>query len=263
MNDTDISWTDYTWNPVHGCSKVSSGCLNCYAERDSHRWNHTELPWTEEYAEENVQTKPHKLEEPGGKDAGYVFVCSMSDLFHPEVPEEFIDQVFDRMIEYDQHTYQLLTKRPGRAAFYEPPHYMPNVWIGTSVEGPDVLERIDWVRQIDWAKKRFVSFEPLIENLGGFGPDLTDIDWLIVGGESGSDSRRRRMEDDWVWYLNKIAATYACSWFFKQDSARQPETIVDYSRGFVYREMPDGNPPPKPIDPEEKIYAEIKEGRSR
>lgn len=242
MQETAIAWTDETWNPVHGCSKVSAGCDHCYAERISRQYDHTEHPWTNEHAEENVSLRPDKLDEPKHIDEGTrIFVNSMSDLFHSQVPNEFIGRVLDVARATPRHVYQILTKRPGRAAHMDV-EWPGNVWLGTSVEDQRVVERIDLLRQAD-ASTLFVSFEPLIgpvENV-----DLTGIDWAIVGGESGPEYRE--MDHSWAREILDAARRNDVAYFFKQSSARQPERgqalTVEREDGVTVqreiREMPD------------------------
>ncbi|MDS0284694.1 DUF5131 family protein [Haloarcula onubensis] len=225
---TNIAWTDETWNPIHGCSRVSAGCDNCYAEQlsyERHGW--TEKPWTPENAEENISLKPDRLEPGGdGHPAGYdepkrIFVNSMSDVFHTEVPDAFIQDIFAEMRNYPEHIFQVLTKRPGRAAHMDI-QWPPNVWMGTSVEDDRVVERIDLLRGCG-AETLFVSFEPLI------GPvvddadqlDLTGFDWTIVGGESGPDWRD--MAHEWVWPIRRACMQQDVAFFFKQSAAFRPE----------------------------------------
>lgn len=222
---TNIAWTDETWNPVHGCSKVSAGCDNCYAERISyHQYGHTDHPWTNEYASDNVTEKPEKLDYPSTLDEPKrIFVNSMSDLFHSEVSDEFIREVFAVMRNYPEHIFQILTKRPGRAAHMEL-QWPPNVWMGTSVEDKRVVERLDLLRPCE-ADVLFVSFEPLIgpvvESAGNL--DLSNYDWAIVGGESGPNDVRREMAHEWVWPIRRACMEKDVAFFFKQSSAPQPE----------------------------------------
>lgn len=219
---TNIAWTDETWNPVHGCSRVSAGCDNCYAERMSRRYNHTEKPWTAENASENVLLKPDKLDYPGTlNEPKRIFVNSMSDVFHSAVPDDFIQDIFAVMRNYPEHIFQILTKRPGRAA-HMPLDWPPNVWMGTSVEDDRVLDRLDLLRDCR-ADTLFVSFEPLI------GPvvdshdelNLSGYDWVIVGGESGPDYRE--MAHEWVWPIRRACMHQDVSFFFKQSAATQNE----------------------------------------
>jgi len=219
MQDTNIAWTDVTWNPTHGCSKVSAGCDHCYAERISRQYEHTDHEWTNEHAEENVMLRPEKLDEPYAIEGGErIFVNSMSDLFHSLVPEEYIERVFDVMRETPRHLYQILTKRPGRAADMDL-NWPENVWMGTSIEDERVTERIDLLRGAD-AATLFVSFEPLIGPVGDV--DLTGYDWAIVGGESGPD--HRDMEHEWAREIYEQARERDVRFFFKQSSGQQPET---------------------------------------
>ena len=218
---TNIAWTDETWNPVHGCSKVSTGCENCYAERISyHQYGHTEKPWTNEHAAENVTEKPDKLDYPRTLDEPKrIFVNSMSDLFHSEVSGEFIREVFAVMRNHPEHIFQILTKRPGRAAHMQL-QWPPNVWMGTSVEDERVLDRLDLLRDCA-AETLFGSFEPLIGEVGR--PNLSGYDWAIVGGESGSNDSRREMSHEWVWPIRRACMEQDVAFFFKQSSAPQPE----------------------------------------
>lgn len=240
MQESNIAWTDETWNPVHGCSKVSAGCDNCYAERRSYgRWGHTEHPWTAEYAEENVSEKPHKLEEPYALDEPQrIFVNSMSDLFHSQISDEYVREVFAVMRNCPEHVFQILTKRPGRAA-HMTLQWPVNVWMGTSVEDERVAERLDLLRDCD-AETLFVSFEPLI---GPVEPDLSGFAWAIVGGESGPADVRREMSHEWVWPIREACREQDVAFFFKQSSGAQPETgtalrCPDMVRR-EYRELPD------------------------
>jgi len=220
MNESAIAWTDHTWNPTHGCSKVSAGCENCYAERISRQYGHTEEPWVNEHAEENVSERPDKLEEPYTlQQPTRIFVNSMSDLFHSQVSEQFIQKVFGVMRNCPHHVFQVLTKRPGRAAHMEI-DWPPNVWMGTSVEDCRVRERIGLLRSCE-AETLFVSFEPLIGRVGDI--DLSGFDWAIVGGESGPDDDRREMEHEWAREILHQCRRDDVAFFFKQSSARQPE----------------------------------------
>lgn len=219
MNQTRISWTDFSWNPVHGCSRVSAGCDNCYAERVSLEKKLTQLPWIGENAKHNVHTKPHKLNEPYRlKAPSRVFVNSMSDLFHPVVPLNFVDQVFDVMRDLPQHTFQILTKRPRRAASY-PGDWTENIYQGVSVENRKTLYRIDQLRACR-AKIRFLSLEPLLEPLGAL--DLEGIHWVIVGGESGPGFRP--MHHAWAREIRDQCVAANVPFFFKQSAAYKNET---------------------------------------
>ena len=217
MSDkTAIEWTDATWNPVTGCSKVSPGCANCYAEtlaltRLAGKTGYPGLPWTPENAAANVMLRPDRLRLPlGWKTPRRVFVNSMSDLFHEIVPWEYIDQVFDVMERAPQHTFQVLTKRPERMraiARLVP----PNVWLGTSIENDRWTVRADHLRETPRAT-RFLSCEPLLGPLPSL--DLTGIDWVIVGGESGPG--HRPINPDWVRDLRDRSVSAGAAFFFKQ-----------------------------------------------
>ena len=241
MQETSISWTDYTWNPTHGCSKVSAGCDNCYAEEISLEMEHTDAEWTNENASRNVTEKPHKLQEPYDTltEPTSVFVNSMSDLFHSEVSVEFIQRVFRTIRNTPRHIYQILTKRPRRAAELNV-QYPPNVWLGTSVEEKSVTPRIKQLTECD-AETLFVSFEPLIESVGRV--DLTGIDWAIVGGENTADENRREMDHSWARNIKHQCRRDDVAFYFKQSSGRHPETgtklrcVDDSCSGYVRREI--------------------------
>jgi protein gp37 len=243
MQPSDIAWTDYTWNPTHGCSKVSPGCENCYAERISRQYGHTDEPWTSEHAAENVSEHPEKLEEPLSLDQpARVFVNSMSDLFHEQVSVAFIQAVFGIMRNCPHVVFQVLTKRPWRAAEL-PIQWPPNVWLGTSVEDESVTRRIDQLYQTD-AALRFISFEPLIGSVGSL--NLDGIDWAIVGGESGPDDQRREMDHEWARDILRQCREQEVAFFFKQSSGRYPETepFLSVERGGLMvqeqiREVPE------------------------
>lgn len=219
---TKISWTSETWNPVHGCSKVSDGCSNCYAETISLRYGFTQKEWTGENAKENVQLKEHKLDEPYRyKEPSRVFVNSMSDIFHPLVPDAYVSQIFDVMNALPQHVFQVLTKRPRRAAKWQG-DWSDNIWMGTSVENQKVLYRIDQLRDCQ-AKTRFLSVEPLLEPLGEL--DLSGIHWVIVGGESGSGFRP--MCHSWARDIRDQCVDKGVAFFFKQSAAFRTEMGTD------------------------------------
>jgi len=247
MQESNIAWTDVTWNPTHGCSRVSAGCDNCYAEKISRQYEHTEHPWTAEYAEENVTERPDKLEEPYSVGPSRVFVNSMSDLFHSAISEEFIRDVFAVMRNCPEHVFQVLTKRPGRAA-HMTLQWPENVWMGTSVEDERVVPRIGQLTETG-AKTKFISFEPLIGSVGEI--NLCGVDWAIVGGESGPDDDRREMNHAWARDILRQCRRDDVKFFFKQSSARQPErgtalTVKDEDfGGYVQkeiREMPEYPP---------------------
>lgn len=209
--NSKIEWTECTWNPVTGCTKISAGCLNCYAERMARRLQAMGQP---NYRNGfRVTLHPHMLELPlRWRQPRTVFVNSMSDLFHEKVPLDFIQQVFDVMRRAPQHRFQVLTKRSQRLAELAPGlQWAQNIWMGVTVESGDYVARIDHLRETDAAIK-FLSLEPLL----GPVPDLdvAGIDWVIVGGESGPGARP--MERDWVTDVRDRCLDAEVPFFFKQ-----------------------------------------------
>ena len=200
MKTTKIEWTDKTWNPITGCSKRSTGCAHCYAEVMSRRLKAMGL---EKYRNGFPMQwrKPHNI-----------FVCSMSDIFHEEVPFEFVDRIMDTIRRTPQHRYQILTKRAERMAEYFSSRLIPqNVWLGVTVECRDSKLRIDYLRRLN-ASIKFLSCEPLVEDLGDL--DLHGIDWVIVGGESGPQARPMLLE--WVIKIKEQVERQGAAFFFKQ-----------------------------------------------
>jgi protein gp37 len=240
MNKTVISWTDVTWNPTHGCSHVSEGCRNCYAERISRQKRLTPLPWTERNAIHNVLMKPHKLREPYRlKTPSRVFVNSMSDLFHPQIPDDYIAGVFAVMNDLPEHIFQLLTKRPERAAAWPGP-WKPHIWMGTSVEDRHSLYRLQTLRHCP-ASVRFISFEPLLEPIADDAAfDLTGYQWAIVGGESGPGFRP--MPHRWACAIKDQCIASEVAFFFKQSAAYRNEKGVglqDHDGAFyIWHQFP-------------------------
>jgi len=211
MKTTKIEWTDKTWNPVTGCTKLSTGCAHCYAEIMANRLHAMGVA---KYANKFTPTlHDDVLDEPlKWKNSHTVFVCSMADLFHDAVPFDFIDKVMDTIRQTGHHRYQILTKRAGRMAEYFSQASLPdNVWLGVTVEASSEISRIDSLRSLQ-AAIRFISCEPLIEDLGII--DLTNIDWVIVGGESGV--KARPMKPEWVRSIMKQADEQGSAFFFKQ-----------------------------------------------
>lgn len=211
MKTTKIEWTDKTWNPITGCTKYSAGCVHCYAETMSRRLKAMGL---EKYRN-GFQLTLHEaaLMEPfQWEKAHNIFVCSMSDLFHENVPFEFIDKVMDIISKTSQHRYQILTKRAERMEAYFEQHVIPhNVWLGVTVENQNAKYRIEHLRHLK-AEVRFLSCEPLLEDLGIL--DLSHINWVIVGGESGTSARP--MKEDWVINIKNQVEQQGASFFFKQ-----------------------------------------------
>ncbi|OLZ08667.1 DUF5131 family protein [Sulfobacillus thermosulfidooxidans] len=228
-----IEWTDATWNPVTGCTKVSQGCKHCYAERMARRLQAMGSP---RYANgfrvtlhDDLLNLPLRWRTPRR-----VFVNSMSDLFHPEVPPWFIQQVFTTIAEASWHTFQVLTKRPERVvALARDLTWPKNLWLGTSVENRDVLSRILWLQQVP-AAVRFLSLEPL---LGPITPlPLAGIDWVIVGGESGPGARPMRPE--WVIAIRDACNEAKVPFFFKQWGGVQRTRAGRLVDGRTWDEFP-------------------------
>lgn len=225
---TAIGWTDSTWNPTHGCSRVSEGCRFCYAETLSLRLGVTGKPWTHVNAAENVLLKPHKLREPyKWRRPSRVFVNSMSDLFHPKIPHEYLRQIWDVMMDLPQHRFQILTKRPHEAAKWPGP-WPDHIWMGTTVENRKAIPRINKLRDTGAAVK-FLSCEPLLGDMGQ--PNLKGIDWVIAGGESGShitkpENRHRWMDHAWARNLRDACLRDDVAYFFKQSSGYRTELNV-------------------------------------
>jgi protein gp37 len=227
MADSSIEWTQKTWNPVAGCTVITAGCTNCYAMRMAARLasmgqtkyqgltrkSGRRYVWTGKiHCDEKALDIPIAWKKPHR-----IFVNSMSDLFHEDVPVSFIRKVWSVMKKTPQHSYQILTKRPGRMAEVTPKLLLlPNVWLGTSVEDDRVADRIDALRRVP-AAIRFISFEPLI---GPVEPDLEGINWAIVGGESGP--RARPMDPEWARALRDQCRAEGVAFFMKQMSERKP-----------------------------------------
>lgn len=212
MSQSRIEWTEATWNPTVGCTKISAGCKHCYAEAMAVRLHAMGTPGYENGFKLTVL--PDRLSEPlRRKKPTVYFVNSMSDLFHKNIPDSYIDQVFDVIARSPQHTFQVLTKRADRMAQYFRNRTVPaNAWLGVTVENrKDGVHRIDRLREIN-ASIRFLSVEPLLEDIGEI--DLTDIHWVIVGGESGS--RARPMRPEWVESIRQQCEEAETAFFFKQ-----------------------------------------------
>ncbi len=206
-----IEWTEATWNPVTGCTKISEGCRYCYAERLAKR---LKAMGNRNYAHGfKVTLQPHMLNVPlGWKKPKTVFVNSMSDLFHQSVPISFIEKVFAVMVEGRQHRYQVLTKRAARLAEIAPRLPWPeHIWMGVTVENEEHLARIDHLRGVP-AQVKFLSLEPLLGPLPNL--NLEGIDWVIVGGESGP--KARPMREEWVRQIQARCLAEGVPFFFKQ-----------------------------------------------
>jgi len=211
MRTTKIEWTDKTWNPITGCTKKSAGCAHCYAEVMARRLKAMGL---EKYRNGfGLTLHDEALMEPcHWKKPHNIFVCSMSDVFHEEVPFTFVDKIMETIRATSHHRYQLLTKRAERMANYFSARAIPgNVWLGVTVECRQSLSRIDCLRGLP-ASVRFLSCEPLLEDLGEM--DLSGIDWVIVGGESGPKARPMQLE--WVTGIMRQVESSGAAFFFKQ-----------------------------------------------
>ena len=231
--NSKIEWTETTWNPVTGCRKISPGCKNCYAERMSKRLR---AMGQEKYRNGFALTlHPKSLEEPlRWKKPQMIFVSSMSDLFHKDVPVSFIQQVFDVMRRAHWHTFQVLTKRAERLLELDAKIEWPqNVWMGVSVENQDYTFRIDDLRKTH-ASVKFLSLEPLLGPLPEL--DLQGIDWVIVGGESGPGARP--MLPEWVRYIHCQCQAAHVPFFFKQWGGVRKHKNGRMLDGRLHDEMP-------------------------
>jgi protein gp37 len=223
---SSIEWTDATWNPVAGCTPVSAGCKNCYAARMALRLTHMPNGTGKKYRGTATRTRGglpvftgkinldrESLELPlSWRSPRMIFVNSMSDLFHDDVPSFYIEEVFQIMESCPQHTFQILTKRPERARILSSELKWPqNVWMGTSVEDDRVIGRVEELRHVP-ARVRFLSCEPLIGPLTRLS--LDGIHWVIVGGESGPGARP--MEEEWALHIKRLCAKRNVAFFFKQ-----------------------------------------------
>lgn len=254
---SSIEWTDCTWNPVVGCTKVSSGCANCYAERMAKRLaaiaasnasrgrsggrlaNYRGVVDKRGRWNGSVYLDDSAVDDPlGWRLPRIVFVNSMSDLFHPEVPLEFIQRVFGVMNETPQHTYQVLTKRPERAAELAAElSWSENIWFGTSVESHAVVERVRRLQRVP-ARVRFLSVEPLLGPIPRL--PLSKIHWVIVGGESGPGARP--MEAEWVAQIRDRCIDRNVPFFFKQWGGVNKKATGRVLDGRTWDEMPTGEP---------------------
>ena len=245
MAQSRIEWTDATWNPVAGCTIMSAGCTNCYAMRMAARleamgvekYRHLtrksgrRVVWTGKIRlDESALEIPRAWMRPR-----LVFVNSMSDLFHEKVPLSFIERVWEVMRDTPHHTYQILTKRPDR--MLAATNFLPrlaNVWLGTSVEGPEVLYRVDELRSVS-AIVKFISFEPLVGSVDGV--DLKDIDWAIVGGESGPHARP--VSAEWIEEIKEACERSKTKFFFKQWGGKNKKKSGRTYRGRTWDDLPE------------------------
>lgn len=240
MRTTKIEWTDKTWNPITGCTQISSGCMNCYAKTMARR---LKAMGVSKY-KDGFSLRLHEdvLDEPlRWKKPHIIFVCSMSDLFHERVPDSFIEKVLKTIESTPQHKYQLLTKRAERMnTFFNNRAIPENVWLGVTVENQSAKKRIDQLRCLD-ASIKFLSCEPLLEPLDKL--NLDGIDWVIVGGESGVNARP--MSQDWVISIQEQAENTGTAFFFKQWGTwgsdgvkRNKKANGKLINGRIYQNMP-------------------------
>ncbi|GAB2830146.1 DUF5131 family protein [Ferruginibacter profundus] len=233
MAQSSIEWTEMTWNPTTGCTKISAGCKFCYAEVMTRRLMAMGI---DKYKDGfKVRTHEDSLMTPyEWKKPKVVFVNSMSDLFHPKVPIEFIKKVFHVMNDTPLHTYQVLTKRGDRLfQIHHELTWTDNIWMGVSVENEKVTDRIDFLRETN-AKIKFLSCEPLIGPLSNL--NLAGINWVIVGGESGRTPRK--MDEDWVLDIQDQCAKNKVAFFFKQWGGTNKKKAGRELNGKIYDEMP-------------------------
>jgi protein gp37 len=238
MSDNSaIEWTDATWNPITGCTKISAGCDNCYAERFSERFRGVNGHYFENGFD--LTLRPKRLRQPfEWKRPRMVFVNSMSDLFHKDIPSNFLSAIFDTMEEANWHIYQILTKRSSLMQRFLNTRYAlkpspPHMWFGVSVESARATSRITHLRSAN-AGVRFLSIEPLI---GPVGPLILDnIHWVIVGGESGY--RARPMKPEWALDIRDQCVAAAVAFFFKQWGGRSPKAAGRLLDGQEWNQFP-------------------------
>jgi protein gp37 len=230
---SSIEWTEATWNPVTGCSEVSPGCAHCYAKTFAERWRGTPgHPYEQGF---DLKLWPERLSQPAKwRKPKMIFVNSMSDLFHEEIPDSFVEEVFDAMRDAPHHTFQILTKREQRlerlGALLDWPS---NVWMGVSIENRRFVHRADSLRKVEPAV-RFISAEPLLGQLEGL--NLQEIDWLIAGGESGPG--HRPVKEPWLLELRDRCAEEGVAFFFKQWGGRTPKAGGRKLQGRTWDEYP-------------------------
>ena len=232
-----IEWTDATWNPVTGCTKITRGCDNCYAERLAERFRGTPgHPFESGF---DLTLRPERISQPlSWKRPRMIFVNSMSDLFHKDIPTEFIDRVFDTMEQAEQHVFQVLTKRSPLMRDYLQHRYGSNltpqhIWCGVSVEDNKATARIRHLRDAP-ISTRFLSIEPLLGPIGDI--DIEGVAWVIVGGESGPNARP--MKPEWVFEVRSLCERKRIPFFFKQWGGRTPKSGGRLLDGVEYNAIP-------------------------
>jgi len=233
MTQSKIEWTEKTWNPTTGCSKISPGCANCYAETLSNR---LKAMGVEKYKNGfELTVHPLEIEKPyNWKKPSMIFVNSMSDLFHEDIPFRVIKEVFEVMNKCDRHVFQVLTKREGRLLeLNERLNWSPNIWMGVSVEDENHKSRIDFLRKTD-SYVKFISFEPLLEPIQNL--NLENINWVIVGGESGPKARPIRKR--WVIDILDQCRKYNVKFFFKQWGGVNKKKNGRELNGKIFNEFP-------------------------
>ncbi|MDI4238843.1 phage Gp37/Gp68 family protein [Bradyrhizobium sp. Arg237L] len=234
---TEIEWTDATWNPVTGCTKITRGCDFCYAERFAERFRG--VPRHPFEGGFDLQLRPERLQQPlSWRQPRRIFVNSMSDLFHKGVPKAFIDSVFDTMEAGDWHTFQVLTKRSSLMSRYLRDRYgageaPSHIWLGVSVEDAKNTVRLKHLRAAP-ASTKFVSFEPLLGSVGRI--DLTGIHWAIVGGESGPHARP--MAEEWAIEIRDQCRAAKVAFFFKQWGGVRPKSGGRLLQGREWNQYP-------------------------
>jgi len=232
-SSSSIEWTESTWNPITGCTKISSGCKNCYAERMAMR---LQAMAHRNYRNGFMPTMHHSLLSLPlyWKKPQMIFVNSMSDLFHEAVTDQFIDQIFETMNTASWHNFQILTKRSERLSTLAPKlNWGTNIWMGVTVESSDYLLRIDHLRKTE-ARIKFISFEPLLGPIRNI--DLSGIDWVIVGGESGPGARS--IQGSWVIELRNQCQNAGIPFFFKQWGGFNKKKAGRELEGRIWDEMP-------------------------
>lgn len=232
-----IEWTNSTWNPVTGCTKLSAGCDHCYAERFSERFRGVpDHPFSTGF---DLTLRPQRLEQPKSwRRPRLIFVNSMSDLFHKNIPSEYIERIFETMESADWHVYQVLTKRSSLMRTFVNARYRnrsvpPHIWLGVSVEDSSTMSRLRHLKDAN-ASVRFVSFEPLLGPVGAV--DLTGIDWVIAGGESGPGARPVRI--DWLREIRDACRSQEVAFFFKQWGGRTPKSGGNVLDGEQWLDLP-------------------------
>jgi protein gp37 len=234
MANSSIEWTEMTWNPTTGCTKISSGCKNCYAEVMTRRLKAMGQE-KYKYGFNKVVIHPNTLSIPyTWKSSKMIFVNSMSDLFHQEISLDYIKEVFHVMNDNPQHVFQILTKRAERLCeLSKELSWTHNIWMGVSVENKDVIGRIDFLKKTG-AKVKFISLEPLLSSLPNL--NLNKIDWVIVGGESGH--KPRHMKQEWVSEIQNQCKKASVAFFFKQWGGHNKKANGRLLNGRLYDEMP-------------------------